>query len=55
MFDSYLVNNRRKSTNWGNKWGRCTQRQNVSKLSLNVKSNWGISGVVTPKDKTLVI
>ena len=52
LFDIYLVNKGHNSRICGNKWGRCTKRQNFSKLSFLSKSNCGNNGVVLLKYKT---
>ena len=45
LFDIYLVNKGHNSRICDNKWGRCTERQNFSKLSFlsesNCGNNWG--------------
>ena len=41
LFDIYLVNKGHNSRICGDKWGRCTKRQNFSKLSFLSKSNCG--------------
>ena len=51
LFDTYLVN-KRTQRNWGNNLGRCTQRQNFSKLSSLAKINQGHKCGRTPNETT---
>ena len=41
LFDTYLVDKTTQIKKLGNKWGCCTQRQNLSKLSPLARGNWG--------------